>query len=34
MRLIKACDVPKLATALGVKAGDIYAAGMQEKEVV
>ena len=26
-RLIKACDVPKLATALGVDAGDIYEAG-------
>lgn len=29
-RLIKACDVPKLATALGVGAGDIYAAGKGE----
>ena len=28
-RLIKACDVPRLATALGVEAGDIYAAGME-----
>lgn len=26
-RLIKACDVPKLADALGVEAGDIYEAG-------
>ena len=26
-RLIKACDVPKLANALGVDAGDIYEAG-------
>lgn len=26
-RLIKACDVPKLADALGVEAGDIYDAG-------
>lgn len=25
-RLIKACDVPKLADALGVEAGDIYEA--------
>lgn len=28
-RLIKACDVPRLATALGVEAGDIYTAGMR-----
>lgn len=28
-RLIKACDVPKLATALEVEAGDIYAEGMK-----
>lgn len=26
-RLIKACDIPKLANALGVDAGDIYEAG-------
>ncbi len=26
-RLIKACDVPKIADALGVEAGDIYEAG-------
>lgn len=26
-RLIKACDVPRLADALGVEAGDIYDAG-------
>lgn len=28
-RLIKACDVPKLADALGVDAGDIYEAGKE-----
>lgn len=28
-RLIKACDVPRLATALGVEAGDIYTEGMK-----
>ena len=28
-RLIKACDVPRLATALGVVAGDIYSEGMK-----
>lgn len=28
-RLIKACDVPRLATALGVEAGDIYSEGMK-----
>lgn len=26
-RLIRACDIPKLASVLGVKAGDIYEAG-------
>lgn len=26
-RLIKVCDIPRLARALGVEAGDIYAAG-------
>lgn len=26
-RLIKACDVPKIADALGVEAGEIYEAG-------
>lgn len=26
-RLIKACDIPKLAHVLGVKTDDIYAAG-------
>lgn len=26
-RLIRACDIPKLAHVLGVEAGDIYAAG-------
>lgn len=26
-KLIKACDVPRLATALGVEAGDIYSEG-------
>lgn len=26
-RLIKACDIPKLACVLGVKTDDIYAAG-------
>lgn len=30
-RLIKACDVPKLADALGVEAGDIYEAGNEEE---
>lgn len=28
-RLIKACDVLKLATALEVEAGDIYVEGMK-----
>lgn len=28
-RLIKACDIPRIATALGVKADDIYAAGQK-----
>ena len=28
-RLIKACDVPRLATAPGVEAGDIYTEGMK-----
>lgn len=26
-RLIKACDIPRIATVLGVKADDIYEAG-------
>ena len=26
-RIIKACDIPRLTKALGVKADDIYAAG-------
>lgn len=30
-RLIKACDVPKIADALGVEAGDIYEAGKEGK---
>lgn len=29
-RLIKACDIPKFAYVLGVKADDIYAAGKGE----
>lgn len=29
-RLIKACDVPKIADALGVEAGEIYEAGKKE----
>lgn len=28
-RLIKACDVPKLAFAMEVKEGDIYSAGQK-----
>lgn len=28
-RLIKACDVPRLAFAMEVKEGDIYAAGKE-----
>lgn len=31
-RLIKVCDVPKLALALGVEINDIYAAGMKGGE--
>lgn len=30
-RLIKACDVPKLAFAMEVKEGEIYSAGKESK---
>ena len=30
-RLIKACDVPKLAFAMEVKEGEIYSAGKERK---
>jgi len=30
-RLIKACDIPKLAIAVGVASDDIYAAGIREE---
>ena len=30
-RLIKACDIPNLALALGVKIDDIYEAGKMKK---
>lgn len=33
-RLIKACDVVKIADALGVQSGDIYEKGMEEREVI
>lgn len=30
-RLIKACDIPRLARALGVRENDIYEAGKKER---
>lgn len=30
-RIIKACDIPRLARALGVKADEIYSAGMESE---
>lgn len=29
-RLIKACDIPKLARAMGVNEGEVYEAGKEE----
>lgn len=31
-RLIKACDIPKIANALNVKADDIYRAGKERSD--
>ena len=32
-KLIKACDIPRLAEALGVKINEIYNAGMENQTI-